>query len=324
MNILVTGGAGYIGSHCCKELKKAGYNPITIDNLVYGHRENVQWGEFFEGDIGDRAVLDTISSSHDIQAVMHFSAYAYVGESVTEPRKYYQNNITSTVNLLNWILDNGIRHFIFSSSCATYGEPHYIPIDEEHPREPINPYGRTKFMVEEILKDYAAAYDFSFVSLRYFNAAGADPEGEVGENHDPETHLIPLILDAAAGHSEVIRVFGDDYETEDGTCIRDYIHVTDLAAAHVLALESLLKGAESDFINLGTGKGYSVMQTIDVARSVTGKPIPVKITDRRPGDPPVLVAANEKAIERLGWQPVYTNLDEIVRTAWIWYNKIHS
>ena len=322
--MLVTGGAGYIGSHCCKELRKAGYNPITIDNLVYGHRQNVQWGEFIEGDIGDRSVLDAIAGSYDIQAVMHFSAYAYVGESVTEPRKYYQNNITSTVNLLNWILDNGIRHFIFSSSCATYGEPHYIPIDEEHPQKPINPYGRTKFMVEEILKDYAAAYDFSFVSLRYFNAAGADPEGDVGENHNPETHLIPLILDAAAGHSEVIRVFGDDYETEDGTCIRDYIHVTDLAAAHVLALESLLKGAESDFINLGTGKGYSVMQTIEVARSVTGKPIPVKITDRRPGDPPVLVAANAKAIERLGWQPVYTNLDEIVRTAWIWYNKIHS
>jgi len=324
MNVLVTGGAGYIGSHCCKELKKAGHNPVVIDNLVYGHREHVRWGDFFKGDIGDRTVLDAIAAAHDIQAVMHFSAYAYVGESVTDPRKYYQNNITATIVLLDWILDRNIRNFIFSSSCATYGDPQYIPIDEEHPQEPINPYGRTKFMVEEILKDYAKAYDFKFMSLRYFNAAGADPDGEVGENHAPETHLIPLILDVAAGRAGAINVFGTDYDTEDGSCIRDYIHVTDLAGAHVLALDHLLKGAESDFINLGTGKGYSVLQTIDVARSVTAKEIPAKLVDRRPGDPPILVAANRKATEWLGWQPVFTNLEDIVRTAWNWHRKLKS
>lgn len=322
MNILVTGGAGYIGSHCCKTLKNAGHNPITIDNLIYGHRENVRWGEFFEGDIGNRSVLDAIAATCEIHAVMHFSAFAYVGESVSHPRKYFLNNVAATLTLLNWILDRGIRHFIFSSSCATYGNPQYVPIDENHPQNPINPYGRTKFMVEEILKDYSAAYDFKFISLRYFNAAGADPDGDVGENHRPETHLIPLILDVALGRSKAIQVFGNDYDTADGSCIRDYIHVSDLAQAHLLALERLLAGAESDCINLGTGKGYSVLQTIDIARAVTGKQIPIQIAGRRPGDPPVLVAANRKASEILGWQPVFTDLEDIVRTAWHWHRRL--
>jgi UDP-glucose-4-epimerase GalE len=324
LNILVTGGAGYIGSHCCKELKKAGYHPITIDNLVYGHRESVRWGEFVEGDIGDRAVLDAIWGRHEIQAVMHFSAYAYVGESVTDPRKYYRNNVASTLCLLDWMLDNNIRYFIFSSTCATYGNPHYTPIDEQHPREPINPYGRTKLTVEEILKDYSAAYDLKYMSLRYFNAAGADPDGETGENHDPETHLIPLILDVAAGRSGAINVFGNDYDTEDGSCIRDYIHVTDLARAHILALERLLNGSGSDIINLGTGRGCSVLQTIEIARAVTGRPVPVNITARRPGDPPVLVAANGKADRRLGWKPAYTDLKDIIQTAWNWHRKLND
>ena len=242
MDILVTGGAGYIGSHCCKELHRRGYTPITLDNLVYGHRENVKWGPFYEGSIGDRQVLEEILKHHRVEAVMHFAAFAYVGESVTDPKKYYENNLKGTISLLDALLTNGVKYFIFSSSCATYGIPTRIPIDEKHPQQPISPYGKSKFMVEEILKDYSAAYPFDFMSLRYFNAAGADPEGETGENHDPETHLIPLVLDVAKGRSKSIRVFGTDYDTEDGSCIRDYIHVTDLADAHVLALEKLLAG----------------------------------------------------------------------------------
>jgi len=322
-NVLVTGGAGYIGSHCCKELHKKGYHPVVIDNLVYGHRENAKWGDFFEGDIADRKLTTEIFSKHDIQAIIHFAAYAYVGESMTAPMKYYQNNVQKTILLLHEALNNNIRHFIFSSSCAVYGMPHTIPIDEKHSRFPISPYGRSKYMIEEILSDCSAAYPFEFMSLRYFNAAGADPDGEIGEKHDPETHLIPLILDVAAGRSDGIQVFGSDYDTEDGSCIRDYIHVKDLAKAHVLALEKLMDGGSGGYINLGTGKGFSVLEAIRLAQKITGKNIPYTITDRRPGDPPILVASNQKALLELGWQPTYTNLDDIIHTAWNWHQLIY-
>lgn len=321
MNILVTGGAGYIGSHCCKELHRRGYTPITLDNLVYGHRQSVRWGNFFQGDIRDGRVLKDIFQRHRIEAVMHFAAYAYVGESVIDPRKYYENNVLGTLTLLGHLLVNKVRYFIFSSTCATYGLPQKLPLDENHPRRPINPYGKTKYMIEEILSDYSGAYDLTFMSLRYFNAAGADPDGEIGEEHDPETHLIPLILNAAGDPSDPIKVFGSDYDTADGTCVRDYIHVSDLADAHVLALERLMNGHGSDFINLGTGSGFSVLQTIEKASQVTGKKIPYTFAERRPGDPAVLVASNQKARKVLGWHPKVTDLEDIIRTAWHWHRK---
>jgi len=320
--ILVTGGAGYIGSHCCKELSKKGYTPVTIDNLVYGHKENVKWGDFIQGDIGDKALLTSCFERYQIDAVMHFAAYAYVGESVTEPMKYYENNLKNTLNLLNCMLAGGTRLFVFSSTCATYGNPEKIPIDEGHPQKPINPYGKTKLMIEEALKDYAHAYGLKFVSLRYFNAAGADPEGELGEDHSPETHLIPLVLDVAAGRSQSIKVFGSDYDTRDGTCIRDYIHITDLAHAHIQAIEKLLDGSPSDLYNLGTGHGYSVLEIIKKAEEITGKKIPYEKVARRPGDPPVLVASNQKALEQLGWQATHSSIDEIIQTAWNWHQKL--
>jgi len=322
MNVLVTGGAGYIGSHCCKELHRRGYTPITIDNLVYGHRENVRWGPFIEGDIGDRILLDRIFEQYPIDAVMHFAAFAYVGESVSNPRKYYRNNVQSTITLLDAVCDHNTECFIFSSSCATYGLPLRVPIDEAHPRAPISPYGKSKYMVEEILSDYTAAYPLRFMSLRYFNAAGADPEGEIGEKHEPETHLIPLVLDVAKGKSNQVMVFGSDYDTPDGSCIRDYIHVSDLAQAHVLALEKLLDGGSSDFVNLGIGRGYSVSEVIDTAAVVTDRKISHQVIERRPGDPAQLVASNAKAAELLGWKPEYVELEDIVRTAWEWHTKL--
>jgi UDP-glucose 4-epimerase len=322
MNILVTGGAGYIGSHCCKELSQKGFNPITIDNLVYGHSHFVKWGEFFEGDVGNPAHLKQCFSRHKIDAVMHFAAYAYVGESVQDPLKYYENNLRNTIALLHAVLENNVGYFVFSSTCATYGNPLKTPIDEDHPQNPINPYGKTKRMIEQILEDYQAAYGLKYISLRYFNAAGADPDADVGEDHDPETHLIPLVLDAAAGKSRAIKVFGTDYETPDGTCIRDYIHVTDLAGAHILAIERLLGGAGSSVYNLGNGQGFSVLEVIKRAEKITGKQIAVENTDRRPGDPPVLIASNAKAVKELGWQPRYAGLDDIIATAWRWHQKI--
>ncbi|UCE51397.1 MAG: UDP-glucose 4-epimerase GalE [Desulfobacterales bacterium] len=322
LNVLVTGGAGYIGAHCCKELYLQGYHPITIDNLVYGHKESVKWGDFYQGDIGNPDHLRDCLKKYKIDAVMHFAAYAYVGESMEDPLKYYTNNVFNTINLLNLLLGHHIKYFVFSSSCATYGNPVSVPIYEGHQRKPISPYGRTKRMIEEILEDLDAAYGLKFISLRYFNAAGADPEGDIGEKHDPETHLIPLVLDVAAGKSNTIKVFGTDYQTEDGTCIRDYIHVTDLARAHILALEKLLDGSKSSVLNLGQGKGYSVLEVIQKAKEVTGKAINVVNSDRRPGDPPVLVASNQKAIQQLGWKPELSNLDDIIRTAWNWHRKI--
>jgi UDP-glucose 4-epimerase len=320
-NILVTGGAGYIGSHCCKELHRRGFNPITIDNLVYGFEDFVRWGDFFKGDLANPQDIDTCFKQHRIDAVIHFAAYAYVGESVTDPLKYYENNVRNTIHLLRAALAHGVRYFIFSSSCATYGIPESIPIDETHPLNPVNPYGRTKQMVEDILKDCDAAYGLRYSSLRYFNAAGADPEGEVGEKHNPETHLIPLILDVAAGKTKEVTIFGNDYPTEDGTCIRDYIHVTDLARAHVLALGHLLGGVGSEIINLGLGQGFSVKEVVEQVSKVTGQNIATVYGDRRPDAPPVLVASNAKAMECLNWQPEYTSLDDIIRTAWNWHRK---
>jgi len=321
MNVLVTGGAGYIGSHCCKELHSRGYNPIVLDNLIYGHRENVKWGEFFQGDIGNDADLLACFNKYEIHAVMHFAGFAYVGESVQDPMKYYENNVRNTVCLLHAMLANGVKYFIFSSSCATYGNPIGIPMDENHPQNPINPYGKSKYMVEEILKDYHLAYGLKFTSLRYFNAAGADPEGEIGEDHNPETHLIPLVLQAALDQRKPACVFGTDYPTKDGTCIRDYIHVKDLASAHILSLERLLNQADSTFYNLGTGYGYSVMEVIDKAAQVTGRKIAYEKSARREGDPPALVASNKKAMKELGWKPEWTNIDSILETAWNWHSK---
>lgn len=323
-NILVVGGAGYIGSHACKELHNKGYNPIVFDNLIYGHKEFAKWGEFVLGDLNNPEQLRLTFQKYKIEAVMHFAAFAYVGESVEHPMKYYTNNVAATLNLLNVMIEANVKHFIFSSTCATYGDPQYLPIDEKHPQNPINPYGTSKLMVESILKDYAAAYDFHFVSLRYFNAAGCDMDAEVGELHNPETHLIPLILDAAIGNRENIKVFGTDYETKDGSAVRDYIHVTDLANAHILALEYLFEKKESNIFNLGNGKGFSVKEVIECAKKVTNQNFTVVYTDRRSGDPPSLVGSSEKIISKLNWKPKYPNLEDIIATAWNWHKKING
>ena len=321
-NILIVGGAGYIGSYMCKYLAKNGYNPIVLDNLVYGHRQAVKWGPFIAGQMADTKLLDQIFKEHPIAAVMHFAAFCYVGESVDDPGKYYQNNVAATITLLEEMLKKNIKNFIFSSSCAVYGEPVEIPITEQHPYNPINPYGRSKLMVEQILQDFRAAYGLEYVALRYFNAAGADPEGEIGEEHNPETHLIPLVLKTALGQRETINIFGDDYATKDGTCIRDYIHIDDLAQAHLLALDRLLNGLPGGQYNLGNGDGHSVKEVIEVARKITSKQIPAKIVQRRPGDPAVLIGSSEKAFKELGWKPQFADLNAIVETAWQWH-KTH-
>ncbi len=325
--ILVTGGAGYIGSHAVLALQQAGYDVLVLDNLVYGHREIVEdvlKAKLIVGDTNDRALLDEVFTQHAIAAVMHFSAYAYVGESVSEPAKYYRNNVIGTLTLLEAMLAANVKNFVFSSTCATYGEPQWIPLTEDHPQNPINPYGMTKLMVEKILADFDTAYNFRSVWFRYFNAAGADPNGLLGEDHNPETHLIPLILQTALGQRESISIFGTDYPTEDGTCIRDYIHVTDLATAHILGLEYLLKGGKSDMFNLGNGNGFSVRQVIETAQAVTGKDIKAVECDRRPGDPPVLVGSSDKAKKILGWSPQYSDLKQIVAHAWTWHQRRHG
>ncbi|MGF1672180.1 MAG: UDP-glucose 4-epimerase GalE [Rivularia sp. (in: cyanobacteria)] len=325
--ILVTGGAGYIGSHTVLALKQAGYEVLILDNLVYGHRdlvEQVLKVELIEGDTSDRDLLDKLFATRNIAAVMHFSAYAYVGESVTDPAKYYRNNVIGTITLLEAMLAASVKKFVFSSTCATYGVPETVPIPEDHPQNPINPYGATKLMVERILADFNEAYDFRSVRFRYFNAAGANPEGLLGEDHNPETHLIPLVLQTALGKRESISIFGTDYPTNDGTCVRDYIHVSDLADAHVLGLEYLLKGGDSDFFNLGNGNGFSVKEVIEAARLVTGKEIKVVECDRRPGDPPALIGSAQKARKILGWQPQYTNIKDIITHAWEWHRQRHG
>ena len=320
-NILVVGGAGYIGSHMAKYLSKKGYMPVVLDNLVLGHRRAVKYGPFFEGSMNDSSLLEKIFSEYPISAVMHFAAFCYVGESVEEPARYYQNNVANTLTLLEVMVEKKIGNFIFSSSCASYGEPVEIPMTEDHPQKPISPYGRTKLMVEQILDDFKEAYRLESVCLRYFNAAGADPGGELGEDHNPETHLIPLILKTALGQRPRVDIFGDDYPTPDGTCIRDYIHIEDLAQAHLLALERLLAGLPGGQYNLGNAEGYSVKQVIEIARRVTGKEIPTRVVERRSGDPAVLISSSQKAIKDLGWRPQFPDLETIVETAWTWHKN---
>jgi UDP-glucose 4-epimerase len=320
-SVLVVGGAGYIGSHMAKALVQSGYAVIVLDNLCTGFRDAVRYGRLIEGDLADSALLDEIFRENDIAAVLHFAALSQVGESMREPARYYRNNVANTQNLLDAMLRHGVRRFIFSSTAALFGEPESPLIDEQHPQRPINPYGCSKRMVEEMLADYDQAYGLRSVCLRYFNAAGADPEGELGERHDPESHLIPLVLQAASARRDHIAVFGNDYPTPDGTCIRDYIHVWDLCSAHLLALEHLLIDGKSDVFNLGNGAGFSVQEVIDTARRVTGREIPVRFQDRRPGDPAVLVADSKKARRELGWEPRFAGLEQIIAHAWGWEVK---
>ncbi len=319
--ILVVGGAGYIGSHINKLLNKKGYKTAVFDNLIYGHRELVKWGDFILGDLADIEQIRLVFKKNPIKAVMHFAALAYVGESVEDPQKYYINNVANTLNILQIMREFDVKHFIFSSTCATYGNPVKTPISEDHPQNPINPYGQSKLMVEKILSDYSNAYGLKYVALRYFNAAGADADNEIGEWHEPETHLIPLVLDAAIDKRENIKIFGTNYDTPDSTCIRDYIHVTDLADAHILALEYLFNGGKSDVFNLGNGNGFSVMEVIETARRITGREIVSVASPRRPGDPAVLVGSARKATEILNWKPQYFELNNIIETAWYWHQK---
>jgi UDP-glucose 4-epimerase len=320
MGVLVTGGAGYIGSVAVEDLVNRGEDVVVLDNLVYGHREAVADNvPFYEGSIGDKELIKKIIDKHPIDACMHYSAYAYVGESVEQPAKYYENNFVETLHLLDALRDSGVNRFIFSSTCATYGVPQRIPIDEKHPQWPINPYGWSKLMVERALADYDHAYGSKYVALRYFNAAGASQR--CGEDHDPETHLIPLVLKAAMGKIPKVSIFGTDYDTPDGTAVRDYIHISDLSSAHLLALDHLRAGKDSQFINLGNGNGYSVKEVIDTARKVTGRDIPVENATRRAGDPPQLVGDSRKAREVLGWKPAFPELERIIESAWYWHES---
>ncbi len=324
MKVLVVGGAGYIGSHMVKMLAKAGHDVVTLDNLSNGYRDAVKYGEFVEGDIADKALLDQLFSQHAFDGVMHFASYIQVGESVEKPSMYYRNNVSNTQTLLDAMLDHEVKCFIFSSTAATFGEPEYIPIDEKHPQKPINPYGHSKLMVEQILSDFDHAYGLKSVSLRYFNAAGADPDGELGERHIPETHLIPLVLQAASGRRDCITVFGTDYDTDDGTCVRDYIHINDLCSAHLLGLEHLVSGGDSRAYNMGNGQGYSIKQVIDVAKQVTGNDFAVETGERRSGDPARLVADSSLLQKELGWTPEFTGLESIIRHAWAWECKYYT
>jgi UDP-glucose 4-epimerase len=324
MKILVVGGAGYIGSHMVKWLLSANNDVTTFDNLSKGFRDAVVGGEFIEGDLADHEQLDQLFKSTVFDAVMHFASFIEVAESVKDPARYYQNNFTNTQHLLDAMVAHGVNNFIFSSTAAIFGEPQYTPIDEAHPKLPINPYGKSKLMVEQMLEDYDKAYGLKSVSLRYFNAAGADPHGKLGERHDPETHLIPLVLQAASGRREMISLFGNDYDTPDGSCVRDYIHVQDLCVAHTLALEKLMSTGRSDQFNLGNGLGYSVQQVIDCAAEITGREIPVKIEARRSGDPATLVADATRAKQELGWVPRSSALETIIESAWNWEQSFFS
>jgi UDP-glucose 4-epimerase len=320
MAILVTGGAGYIGSVAVADLRAKGEEVVVIDNLAYGHRQAVDSSIlFYEGNIGNKSLVKQILDEHNIEACMHFSAFAYVGESVEKPNKYWENNVVQTINLLDVLIENNVKKFVFSSTCATFGEPQYVPIDEKHPQSPTNPYGWTKFVVERILETYNTAYNLKFVALRYFNACGATEN--LGEHHAPETHLIPLVLFAAQGKIPHVSIFGDDYATPDGTAVRDYIHISDLSAAHLLALEHLRSGKASEFINLGNGQGFSVKEVVETARRVTGKNIEAKIAPRRAGDPSKLVADAKKAREVLGWNPQFPDIESIIESAWKWHEK---
>jgi UDP-glucose-4-epimerase GalE len=318
MNILVTGGAGYIGSHAARLLDRSGHDVWIYDNLVYGHRAAALPGKLIEGRIEDRIKVESVLREHSIDAVMHFAAFALVGESVAEPHKYYRNNVIGTLELLEAMRTAGVAKMVFSSTTATYGVPETIPITESERQDPINPYGFSKLVIEQALADYAHAYDWAYAALRYFNAAGASPDGTIGEDHTPESHLIPIVLQVALGQREHITVYGDDYPTPDGTCIRDYIHVDDLASAHLKALE-LLRPGQGLKLNLGTGKGTSVREVIDACRKITGHAIPEVMGERRPGDPPELVADSSLAQKTLDWRPEYLTIEPIVETAWNWH-----
>ena len=320
MAVLVTGGAGYIGSVTAELLRAKGEQVVVLDNLSRGHRNAVEdAAAFYEGDIGDGALVRRIASEHNVEACIHFAAFAYVGESVTEPARYFENNVAQGIRLLDALIEKGVRRIVFSSTCATYGEPQFVPIDETHPQNPTNPYGWSKFFMERILASYEQAYNLHFVALRYFNAAGASETR--GELHEPETHLIPNVLATANGKLPFVSVFGNDYPTLDGTCIRDYIHVSDLADAHIRALEYLRGGADSAFINLGNGQGYSVMEVVETAQKITGKSIETRFEPRRDGDPSRLVADTTKAFEILGWKPAHPDLETIIQSAWEWQNE---
>ena len=321
MNILVVGGAGYIGSHMVKCLIQGGHHVMVLDNLSTGYEDAVLTKTFFKLDMADSKALTEIFRTYPIDAVFHFASFIQVGESVTDPAKYYRNNVASTLTLLDVMVEYNIKRFVFSSTAAVFGNPCYTPIDEEHPKNPINPYGQSKLVVERILEDYDRAYGLKWVSLRYFNAAGADPQGELGERHIPETHLIPLVLQAASGRRDAISVFGRDYDTPDGTCVRDYIHINDLADAHMKAMEYLKMTDKSQAFNLGNGKGFSVNEIIQAVEDVTGKKITVKFEGRRAGDPPVLVADASLANKILKWTPQYTNIKDIIQHAWAWEEK---
>jgi len=321
LNILVIGGAGYIGSHMVRELLEQGFNPLVFDNLSTGHAWAVPGNRLIQGDLADTAALADLFTSHSFDAVMHFASFIQVGESVQAPLKYYQNNVANTLNLLAAMQQAGVCRFVFSSTAAVYGTPDHVPIAESAPLHPENPYGHSKLMIEQVLDDCEKAWGLRSACLRYFNAAGAHPAGGIGEAHEPESHLIPIILQVALGLREHISINGDDYPTPDGTCIRDYIHVCDLASAHTLALKHLLTGGESLACNLGNGKGYSIREVIEICRKVTGHPIPVRIGPRRAGDPARLVASADKAIATLGWQPQYADLETIVETAWRWHKR---
>jgi UDP-arabinose 4-epimerase len=321
LNVLVTGGAGYIGSHACKALAAAGHTPVTLDNFVYGHHWAVKWGPLVEGDLADRKLLRKTLREHRIDAVMHFAAFASVGESMQDPGKYFRNNVRNTINLLDAMVEEGVKHIVFSSTCATYGMPESGSIAEDHPQRPVNPYGESKLFVERALHWYGAAHGIRSAVLRYFNAAGADPDGEIGEVHDPETHLIPLVIEAALGQRSEVQIFGTDYLTADGSAVRDYVHVTDLAAAHVKAIDSITQGTESFAVNLGTGQGHSVREVIEMVERVSGRTVNARECERRPGDPPALVAKPGLALELLDWTPCYSELETIVATALQWHQS---
>ncbi|HAY46019.1 MAG TPA: UDP-glucose 4-epimerase GalE [Gammaproteobacteria bacterium] len=320
-NVLVTGGAGYIGSHTCKQLAAQGYTPIVYDNLVHGNKEAVKWGPLIIGELADQDRIAKVIREHKIASVLHFAAFAYVGESVAFPEKYYRNNVAGTLSLLSTMRATAVKKIIFSSTCATYGVPKIVPISVDHPQHPINPYGRSKLVVEQILKDYAEAYGLQACVLRYFNAAGADPELEIGETHEPETHLIPNVIRAMRGELSHLDVFGSDYDTRDGSCIRDYVHVADLASAHVLALESLANSSNFTVYNLGNGEGHSVLEIIEMVEQLSGKKVPYKLAPRRAGDPSMLVADAQDACDKLAWKPKYHRLEDIVGTALAWAAK---
>ncbi len=319
--ILVTGGAGYIGSQTAKALAQAGFTPVVLDNLSAGSADVVRWGPLVVGAVNDSALLRKVMDEHRTVGVVHFAASTSVGESMTAPRKYFQNNLVSTLTLLDAMVDSGVRHIVFSSTAAVYGNPQHVPIQEDHPKAPINPYGEGKLFVERALHWYAQAYGLTYTALRYFNAAGADPDGETGERHDPETHLVPLVVQTALGKRPVLDVLGTDYPTRDGTAIRDYVHTADLADAHRLALQRLLGGGASDVFNLGTGNGYTVREVIAAVEKVSGRTVPVRDAPRRAGDPPSLVADPRRAIHPLDWPPRHSDLETIVRTAWLWHSR---